>query len=43
MAEYEKVIIDGLMPVWEGQQAPTKAFMDELTRQVQVVLDKPLP
>jgi multiple sugar transport system substrate-binding protein len=43
MAEYEKVIIDGLMPVWEGAQAPTKAFMDELTRQVQVVLDKPLP
>ena len=43
MAEYEKVIIDGLMPVWEGKESPSKAFLDELTRQVQVVLDKPLP
>ncbi len=43
MAEYEKTMQDGLLPVWESQQAPTKAFMDELTRQVQVVLDKPLP
>ena len=42
-AEYEKVMQDGLVPVWEGQQAPTKAFLDELTRQVQVVLDQPLP
>ncbi len=41
--EYEKVMQDGLVPVWEGQQAPTKAFLDELTRQVQVVLDQPLP
>jgi ABC-type glycerol-3-phosphate transport system substrate-binding protein len=43
MVEYERVIEQGLMPVWEGQQAPTKSFMDELTRQVQVVLDRPLP
>jgi ABC-type glycerol-3-phosphate transport system substrate-binding protein len=43
MAEYEKVIQDALVPVWAGQQAPTKAFMDELARQVQVVLDQPLP
>jgi multiple sugar transport system substrate-binding protein len=43
MAEYEKVIIDGLAPVWEGKETPTKAYIDELTRQVQVVLDKPLP
>ena len=41
--EYEKVMQDGLAPVWEGQQAPTKAFLDELTRQVQVVLDQPVP
>jgi ABC-type glycerol-3-phosphate transport system substrate-binding protein len=41
--EYEKVMQAGLVPVWEGQQAPTKAFLDELTRQVQVVLDQPLP
>jgi DNA-binding LacI/PurR family transcriptional regulator len=34
---------DGLAPAWEGQQAPTKAFLDELTRQVQMVLDRPLP
>jgi multiple sugar transport system substrate-binding protein len=43
LAEYEKVMQDGLVPVWEGQQAPAKAFLDELTRQVQVVLDQPLP
>jgi multiple sugar transport system substrate-binding protein len=43
MAEYEKVIQDALVPVWAGQQAPTKAFMDELARQVQVVLDQTLP
>ncbi len=43
MAEYEKVIIDGLKPVWEVKQTPTKAFIDVLTRQVQVVLDEPLP
>lgn len=43
MAEYEKVIEDGLRPVWEGKESPSKAYMDELTRQVQVVLDRPLP
>jgi multiple sugar transport system substrate-binding protein len=43
MAEYEKVIQDGLLPVFNGQQAPTKAYMDELARQVQVVLDQALP
>jgi ABC-type glycerol-3-phosphate transport system substrate-binding protein len=43
LSEYEKVMQDGLVPVWEGQQAPAKAFLDELTRQVQVVLDQPLP
>jgi hypothetical protein len=43
LAEYEKVMQDGLVPVWEGQQVPTKAFLDELTRQVQVVLDQSLP
>lgn len=43
MQEYEKVIQDGLKPVWEGTQTPNRSFMDELTRQVQAVLDKPLP
>ncbi len=43
LGEYEKVMQAGLAPVWEGQQAPTKAYLDELTRQVQVVLDMPLP
>ncbi|HEX2033352.1 MAG TPA: extracellular solute-binding protein [Chloroflexota bacterium] len=43
MAEYEKVIQDGLVPVWEGKETPNRSFMDELTRQVQVVLDLPLP
>jgi multiple sugar transport system substrate-binding protein len=43
MAEYEDTIIKGLAPVWDGKESPSKAFLDELTRQVQVVLDKPLP
>ncbi len=43
MAEYESTIINGLMPLWEGKETPSRSFMDELTRQVQVVLDKPLP
>ncbi|MGH2370966.1 MAG: hypothetical protein ACRDI2_22540 [Chloroflexota bacterium] len=43
MAEYEKVIIDGLVPIWEGKETPSRSFMDELTRQVQVVLDQTLP
>jgi ABC-type glycerol-3-phosphate transport system substrate-binding protein len=43
LAEYEKTMEAALVPVWEGQQAPTKAFVDELTRQIQVVLDQPLP
>jgi len=43
LAEYEKTMETALVPVWEGQQAPTKAFIDELTRQIQVVLDQPLP
>jgi ABC-type glycerol-3-phosphate transport system substrate-binding protein len=41
--EYERTIQDGLAPVWEGKETPSRSFMDELTRQVQVVLDKPLP
>jgi multiple sugar transport system substrate-binding protein len=43
MAEYEKVIQDGLLPLWEGKETPSRAYIDEITRQVQVVLDKPLP
>jgi hypothetical protein len=43
MAEYEDTIIKGLAPVWEGKEGANKAYLDELTRQVQVVLDKPLP
>lgn len=43
MAEYEKEIQDSLLPVWNGEQAPSKAFMDELARRVQVILDRPLP
>ena len=43
MAEYEKEIQDSLLPVWNGEQAPSKAFLDELARRVQVILDRPLP
>ena len=43
MAEYEKEIQDSLLPVFNGEQAPTKAFLDELARRVQVILDRPLP
>ncbi|HEV2125584.1 MAG TPA: extracellular solute-binding protein, partial [Chloroflexota bacterium] len=43
MVEYEKEIEDGLRPVWNGEQAPSKGYMDELARKVQVILDRPLP
>lgn len=43
MAEYEKEIQDSLLPVFNGEQQPSKAFMDELARKVQVILDRPLP
>jgi ABC-type glycerol-3-phosphate transport system substrate-binding protein len=43
MQEYEKVIQDGFTPLWQGKQTPSRAFMDELTRQVQAVLDQELP
>jgi ABC-type glycerol-3-phosphate transport system substrate-binding protein len=43
MAQYEKTIIDGLAPLWDGKERPTRTFLDELTRQVQTILDEPLP
>jgi ABC-type glycerol-3-phosphate transport system substrate-binding protein len=43
LGEYEKVLQDGLAPVWQGKETPNKAFLDELSREVQVVLDLPLP
>ena len=43
MAEYEKEIQDSLLPVFNAEQQPSKAFMDELARRVQVILDRPLP
>ena len=43
LSEYEKTLQDGLAPVWLGKETPNKAFLDELSRQVQVVLDQPLP
>jgi hypothetical protein len=43
MAEYEKEIQDTLLPVFNGDTAPTKSFLDDLQRRVQVILDKPLP
>jgi multiple sugar transport system substrate-binding protein len=43
MAEYEKEIQDSLLPAFNGETAPTKAFLDDLARRVQVILDRPLP
>ena len=43
MAEYEKEIQDSLLPVFNGETSPTKAFLDDLQRRVQVILDRPLP
>ena len=43
MAEYEKEIQDSLLPVFNGETAPSKAFLDDLQRRVQVILDRPLP
>jgi hypothetical protein len=43
MAEYEKEIQDSLLPVFNGETAPNKTFLDDLARRVQVILDRPLP
>jgi multiple sugar transport system substrate-binding protein len=43
MAEYEKEIQDSLLPVFNGDTSPTKAFLDDLQRRVQAILDKPNP
>ncbi|CAA9294415.1 MAG: hypothetical protein AVDCRST_MAG77-5042 [uncultured Chloroflexi bacterium] len=43
MGEYEKEIQDSLLPVFNGEQQPSKSFLDDLTRKVQVILDRPLP
>ncbi len=32
-----------LASVWDGRQAPTKSYMEECDRQLQQVLDLPLP
>src|SRR5207244_4054972 len=41
--EYETAIINGLKPLWDGKETPSRSFIDEVTRQAQLVLDKPLP
>jgi hypothetical protein len=41
--EYEAKMNELLAPVWNGQQAPTKSYMEECDRQLQQVLDLPLP
>jgi multiple sugar transport system substrate-binding protein len=41
--EYETTINNGLKPLWDGNETPSRSFIDELTRQAQLVLDKPLP
>ncbi len=41
--EYEAKMTELLTPVWSGQQAPTKSYMEECDRQLQQVLDLPLP
>jgi hypothetical protein len=41
--EYEAVLQDAIAPVWEGKETPSKSFLDNVTTQVQAILDKPLP
>jgi len=43
MAEYETEIQNTLLPVFNAETSPTKSFLDDLQRRVQVILDKPLP
>ncbi len=42
-SEYETVMQDGLLPLWQGKETPSKSFIDNVTTTVQAVLDKPLP
>jgi len=41
--EYETVMGDALQPLWDGKEQPSKTFLDNVTAQVQAILDKPLP
>jgi len=41
--EYEAKMNELLTPVWNGKEAPTKSYMEECDRQLQQVLDLPLP
>jgi ABC-type glycerol-3-phosphate transport system substrate-binding protein len=41
--EYEAKMTELLNPVWSGQQAPTQSYLEECDRQLQQVLDLPLP
>ena len=41
--EYEAKMTELLNPMWGGQQAPTKSYMEECDRQLQQILDLPLP
>jgi multiple sugar transport system substrate-binding protein len=41
--EYEAVLQDAIAPVWEGKETPSKSFLDNVTMQVQAILDKSLP
>jgi ABC-type glycerol-3-phosphate transport system substrate-binding protein len=41
--EYEARMTELLAPVWSGQQAPTKSYMEEGDRQLQQILDPPRP
>jgi len=41
--EYEAKMTELLTPVWSGQQAPARSYLEECDRQLQQILDLPLP
>jgi hypothetical protein len=41
--EYEAKMTELINPIWSGQQAPTKSYLDECDRQLQQILDLPMP
>jgi hypothetical protein len=42
-SECETALGQLLQPLWAGQEQPTKAFADNVTQQIQAIIDKPKP
>jgi len=42
-SECEVALGQLLQPLWAGQEQPTKAFVDNVTQQIQAIIDKPKP